>query len=969
MSELRRTFEEMPQQAVPLERDAAGQPFIRVTRREFLKLSAAAAALATAGCRGPVEEIVPYVNPRLVAPGLPQFFASAMTLGGCATGVLVESNMGRPTKIEGNPSHPASLGSTSVFEQAAILELWDPDRASALAMRGQPQASDALQTALLGRMQRLEQRHGEGLRILMRYESSPTLAAQLQALAQRFPAMRVHSWEPLHRDHSLQGARLAFGRAVEPLYRFGDADVVVAFGADFVGEGPGHLRYAREFMDRRRYRENPPVNRLYAFEPTPTLTGAIADHRDARSPAEVAQALAQLAGALGGGKVDDPMVAAAARDLQAHRGRCVVVPGEALAPEAHALVHRMNAQLGAAGTVVQYIAPICGDVDCTRSLQELVADMAAGRVDTLLILGGNPVYDAPGDIAFRDALARVPFSVHHALRMDETSATTTWHVPLTHFLEHWSDARAFDGTASVVQPVVAPLHGGFSHHEMLAMLLAPVAGGPRDWVRAQWLGNAGDAQAGERWRALLRDGIVADSAAQPVQVAARNGDFTPPTAAQPWTLVFRPDQSMHDGEFANNAWLQEIPRTHSKLVWDNAAYVSPASAQKLGVKSGDRIEVASGDARVVAPVWILPGQADDTITLPLGYGRARVGRVGNGVGFDAYPLRPAPMAWAAPARSVRRIEGEHTFATTQNHAEMEERDPVRRINVPEARELHQKPIENAPEPETLYPGWTYPGYRWAMVVDLATCIGCNACTIACQAENNIPTVGKEEVRHGREMHWIRVDRYYEGSQERPRTHFQPVPCMQCENAPCELVCPVGATVHDSEGINVQVYNRCVGTRFCSNNCPYKVRRFNFLHYTKRDGEPPLDARNPQVTLRMRGIMEKCNYCLQRITRARLETEREGRRIRDGEVVTACQAVCPTAAITFGDLSDPESAVSKAKRSPLDYALLRELNTRPRTTYHAKVLNPNPDVPAPPAGEGKGEGHMVPPTTPGERGGG
>jgi molybdopterin-containing oxidoreductase family iron-sulfur binding subunit len=478
---------------------------------------------------------------------------------------------------------------------------------------------------------------------------------------------------------------------------------------------------------------------------------------------------------------------------------------------------------------------------------------------------------------------------------------------------------------------------------------------------------------------MLRSGVVPDSASKPVAVTARAGELSAPEASKAWSIVFRPDQSLRDGEFANNAWLQEIPRTHSKLVWDNAAYVSPASAKSLGVEAGDRIEIAAGGRRIEAPVWVLPGQADDTIALALGYGRRRAGRVGNGVGFDAYPLRSSDAPWSLQGVAVKKQDGEHVFATTQNHARMEDREPVRRVDASQLGKLRQEPLEDTKPPETLYPEWRYDSYRWAMVVDLTACIGCNACTIACQAENNIPTVGKDEVRRGREMHWIRVDRYYEGPAGTPRTHFQPVPCMQCENAPCELVCPVGATVHDSEGINVQVYNRCVGTRFCSNNCPYKVRRFNFLHYTKRDGEPPLDARNPQVTLRMRGIMEKCNYCLQRITRARLETEREGRRIQDGEVVTACQAACPTAAITFGDLSDPKSAVSQAKRSPLDYTLLRELNTRPRTSYHAKVLNPNPEVDgkgarAPSAsGEGRGEGHegghIVPPTTPGERGGG
>ncbi|MGE5615304.1 MAG: 4Fe-4S dicluster domain-containing protein, partial [Bacillota bacterium] len=672
--------------------------------------------------------------------------------------------------------------------------------------------------------------------------------------------------------------------------------------------------------------------------------------------------------ALAGGDAKHPLVRAAAKDLLRARGRCLVVAGEPLPAEAHALVHRINAQLGAPGKTMVYIEPVCGDVDCTRSMRELAADMDAGKVEALLILGGNPVYDAPADVPLARLLPRVRFTMHHAARPNETAAACAWTVPETHFLEHWSDARAFDGTASVVQPLVAPLHAGISPHEMLALLLAPVGGAPRDWIRSQWLREAPGLATEELWRSILRDGVVADSAFRPVQVSARDVALDMPNAAQGWTLVLRSDQSLRDGEFANNAWLQEIPRTHSKITWDNAAYVSPASAKALGVDTGDKVEITANAARIEAPVWVLPGQPDDTVAIALGNGRRRAGRVGNGVGVDAYPLRASVNPWSTEGAKVRRIQGSHEFAATQTHADMHRRDVVRRLNVPEAQRLFGKPIDDGNPPESLWPEWTYPGYRWAMVVDLTSCIGCNACTIACQAENNIPTVGKDEVRRGREMHWIRVDRYYEGSPQRPRTHFQPVPCMQCEKAPCEPVCPVGATVHDSEGINVQVYNRCVGTRFCSNNCPYKVRRFNFLHYAKRDGEPPLDARNPEVTLRMRGVMEKCNYCLQRIARARIETEREGRRIRDGEVVTACQAACPTRAITFGDLSDPDSAVSRAKRSPLDYALLKDLSTKPRTTYHAKVINPNVEVEAPVKEEPREPAERpVPPPGSGQRG--
>jgi molybdopterin-containing oxidoreductase family iron-sulfur binding subunit len=917
----------------------AGWGPIHVTRRDFLKLAAASAALASAGCRGPVEEIVPRVVARDAPASVPRFFATAMTLGGYATGILVESNDGRPTKIEGNPSHPASLGGSGVFEQAAILQLWDPSRSRAITRRGQPATRGALESALRAAL--ATKPGGEGLRILMRRSSSPTLAAQLAELSKACPALQVHTWDPLHRDHSLAGARLAFGRAVEPVYRFGNADLVVALDADFLGAGPGHLRYARDFIARRKPADAKSMSRLYAVEATPTLAGAMADHRLALAPPALEAWLARLADVLRGGSHGNlPLIEAVAKDVAAHRGRCLFVAGESLSPQAHALVHRLNAESAAVGRTLHYVEPVAGDADCTQSIQALARDIDAGRVHTLLMLGGNPVYDAPADVPLAAMSKRCAFTLHLAPSHDETSAACEWHVPETHFLEHWSDARAFDGTASVVQPVVAPLYGGISVHEVLAMMTGVAAGSARDRVREQWgAGGAGDFE--HYWRELLRAGVVEGTAAPPVAVQAREVTLSPPPHS-PWTLVFREDASVRDGELADNAWLQELPRPHSKLVWDNAAYVSPRSAAALGERSGETLEITVGAQRIRAPVWILPGQADGAITLPLGYGRAQAAAIGRGVGFDAYPLRSADAPWSRAADSVRRVEGRHDFATTQNHARMEDREPVRRVRLEELVSGAVR-FDNAPPAESLYPEWRYDSYRWAMVVDLTACIGCNACTIACQAENNIPTVGKEEVARGREMHWIRVDRYYEGPDDAPRTHFQPVPCMHCENAPCEPVCPVGATVHDSEGLNVQVYNRCVGTRFCSNNCPYKVRRFNFLQYSGRDGAPPLVARNPQVTVRMRGVMEKCNYCLQRITRARIEAEREGRRIADGDVVTACQAACPTRAITFGDLSHLDSEVSVAKRSTLDYTLLRELNTRPRTSYHARVWNPSPAV--------------------------
>jgi len=928
--------------AHPHDRSTHALPF-SPGRREFLKLAAAAAALASAGCHGPVEEIVPHVHPTLSPPGVPVYFATSHLLGGYASGILVRSDMGRPTKVEGNPAHPASLGATDIYAQASILQLWDPDRSGAIRRNGAIVPRDELHSEWHDALARLQAKGGEGLRILSARSSSPTLAMQRDAVLKRFPAARWHEWEPLHRDASLEGSRIAFGRPLECVYRLDVPDVVLALDADFLGEGPGHLRYARDFISRRKPAPGRSMCRLYAVEPATTLTGAMADHRVPLAPPDVLRWLGELDAQLrGAGSATLPLVAAVARELRAHRGRALIVAGESLPPQAHALVHALNAELGAAGTSLTCIEPVTGDLDCTRSIRELVDDLDAGKVSTLMILGANPVYDAPADLNFARSLARAPLTLHHGLYEDETAARCTWHVPAAHPLEDWSDARAFDGTESLVQPLIAPLRGGVSRHEVLALLAATMAS-PRDLVRARLQRDHANPAFEDSWEQALRDGLIAKSAAAPVQASARRVDWRPASNAGPqaWSVRLQPDPSIRDGAWANNAWLQELPKPDTKLTWDNAVLMSVGSAARLGVKQEDFVQIATPTGKLTAPVWLLPGHADGCVTISLGFGRTRCGHVGNGVGVDAYVLRAASAPWVVGDAKIRKAPGHHQFATTQNHARMEGREPVRAVLAAEVEKGAR--VEDETPQESLYPQWTYPDYRWGMAIDLNACIGCNACTIACQAENNIPTVGPEQVIRGREMHWIRVDRYYGESAVDPRTFFQPVPCMQCEDAPCEAVCPVGATVHDSEGINVQIYNRCVGTRFCSNNCPYKVRRFNFLHFTAGPGEPPLEARNPEVTVRMRGVMEKCNYCLQRITRARIETEREGRRIADGEVVTACQAVCPTRAITFGDLNDPKSAVNAAKKSPLDYALLAELNTRPRTSYGAKILNPNPDA--------------------------
>ena len=882
-------------------------PPVKLTRRDFLKLGAAAAALATGACTRPREPIVPYAHqPEGTLPGIPHFYASAASFVGAAEGLLIESNTGRPTKVEGNPAHPASLGATSIHGQASVLELWDPARSKAPRHGGQPATRAEFERELDAALSKITEQRGAGLAVLVGACDSPTLAAQLAGIHRRYPNARIHQWDPLARVNSREGARLAFGRPLEPLVRLQEAGAILSLDSRFLDDHPYRLAYARAFARGRVLRDGR-MARLYALESAPSLAGAMADHRWAMPLADIEAWLV----------AKDARFQRIWQDLQANRG--VILAGEALSPWAHALVHRLNAELRAP---VAYIPPV--DALGAAPLAELVDAMRRREVELLVIIGGNPAYDAPADLEFSDAVQSVPLSVHLSLYDDETSARCTWHLPATHFMEHWSDARAYDGTASIVQPLIAPLYDGISPHELLALLLrAPQSG--YEIVRAHWP----DAD----WDTALRKGVIAGSAYKAAALTPRAVPIPAQTKSSGWSVRFVADESVLDGRYANNTWLQELPRAHTKLTWDNAALLSPQSAATLHVQTGDLLDVRLGDRSVRAPAWVMPEQADGTITLVLGYGRPRAGPVGNGVGYDAYRLRTSKAPWSASNADVVKAPGRYEFATTQNHARMEGRDLAREVPIADVERFE------AERPQTsLYTPWPYEGYRWAMSVSLNSCIGCNACTIACQAENNIPTVGKDQVIAGREMHWIRVDRYYEGN----RTRFQPVPCMHCENAPCEYVCPVEASVHDSEGLNVQVYNRCVGTRFCSQNCPYKVRRFNFYDHTPR-AETLKAQMNPEVTVRMRGVMEKCTYCVQRITRARIEAEREERRIRDGEVVTACQAACPTGAIVFGDLNDPQSAIVSAKRSPLDYDLLAELNTRPRTSYAARVLNRNPEL--------------------------
>ena len=973
------------------------KPVQEVSRRDVLKFMAASAALAglTACTKLPPEKIVPYVQaPEEIVPGKPIFYATAMPFSGIATGLLVESHMGRPTKIEGNPEHPASLGASDAFAQASILTLYDPDRPQVVTHQGRISTWSAFLNAMS--MVRAEQqtRKGAGLRILTETVSSPSLADQLQSALKQFPQAKWHQYEPAGREAAREGSRLAFGEYINTYYRFDKADVVLALDADFLCYGPGSLRYARDFSDRRRIvNDQSTMNRLYMVESTPSGTGAMADHRWPLRPSQIeefARAVAQQVGLATTGNKTPPhgvpseWVAALARDLQTHRGSSIVLAGDHQPPIVHALAHLINHALGNEGKTVIYTDPVePNPANQTQSFAELVADIRAGAVDTLFILGGNPLYNAPADLELRNLFfplptapgqprppSKVRLKIHLGLYNNETSELCDWHIPEAHFLESWGDARAYDGTVSIIQPLIAPLYDGRSAHELLAALLGDPGKSSHDIVHGYWKNQKGGKDFEPFWDTTLHDGVMAGTTFPPKSVAAEatlsdldslNGTKRKPAGGSgQLEVIFRPDPTVWDGSFSNNGWLQELEKPNTKLTWDNAAMLSPATAQRLQVTNEDVVELHYDGRKLKAPVWIMPGHVDEAVTVHLGYGRTRAGRIGTGVGFNTYLLRTSDTPWFDVGLEIVKIPERYPLAVTQHQYviqqeghEVEEesqaafaRDLVRVATLDEFRknpESFKDREEEKPKDFSLYPGFEYEGYAWGMAVDLNSCVGCNACVVACQSENNIPVVGKEEVAVGRAMHWIRVDTYFKGGLDKPETYYEPVFCMHCENAPCEGVCPVGATVHSPEGLNEMVYNRCVGTRYCSNNCPYKVRRFNFRLYSDWTTPSLVPLRNPNVTVRSRGVMEKCTYCVQRINAAKIKSELEDRDVRDGEILTACQQSCPTEALVFGNINDPNSRVSKLKAQQRNYGLVTELNTRPRTTYLARLRNPNPEI--------------------------
>ncbi len=921
------------------------------SRRDFLRLMGASLALGgLAACGKPAGRILPYAeDPEGMTQGAPLYFSTTLPRAGFARGAVVKSAMGRPVKVEGNPRHPASLGGTDVFMQADILGLYDPDRSQTVLEQGRISTWGAYRAALSRALEAEAAARGAGLRLLTGSVTSPFLGQAIAEVLRRYPQARWHRFEPVSRETVYAGHALAFGRRLDRRFDLSQADVVVGLDCDLFFEEPGSLVYARQFAGRRKPQER--MLRAYAAEPSPTLFGSRADHRLPAAASllpALAYSLARRCGlpvpAVDTPQSCEPWLSSAAADLRRCRGRGLLVAGSLQPPQVHALAAWLNEALGNAERAVIYLEPPEAS-DSAAPLSELVEEASQGRVQTLLVLDANPVYGLPAADAAA-ALGKIPFAAHLGLYQDETARLCRWHVPRAHALESWGDALAFDGTASLLQPLIAPLYNGRTDFEFLGPAIGRLDAS-HDELRRFWSGRGLSAQ--DAWDDALRRGVVAATAFPAQAPSARRERLEklppPEAAAAELEAVLRPDLRLWDGRYANSGWLQEFPDPVTRLTWDNAAWLAPSTARRLGVENEDVLEISAGGRAVQAPVWIVPGQAPGVVGLTMGGGRSAGGRVAHGSGYWGESLRPASEARLLGPVQARKTEASLRLAGVQGHQLMEGRPLVRFATLSHYRKdpLFAKGERPGPT-ETLYGPLPQGGYAWGMSIDLNACVACGACVVACFAENNSPVVGKEEVLREREMHWIRIDRYYAGSPDAPAILSQPVPCMHCEDAPCELVCPVGATVHSDEGLNEMVYNRCVGTRYCSNNCPYKVRRFNFFDFADRQEEAYKLMRNPDVSVRSRGVMEKCTYCVQRIQEARLAADKQNRLIGDGDIQTACQQACPAQAIVFGDKADPRSRVAKLKASPLDYGLLDDLGTRPRTTYLARVDDPNPSLP-------------------------
>jgi Fe-S-cluster-containing dehydrogenase component len=944
----------MSQMSAPVDADNRG--LVRFSRREALRLLAAQMAISLGACSKPVEDIVPYVEmPEQLVPGVPLKYATALPLGGYARGVIVNSIDGRPIKIEGNPRHPASLGSTDVFAEAEILSLYDPDRSKTVMRRGKIASWEAFQQAVLPIRQRAQDQRGAGVWLVTGRITSPTLARQVDAFLNAYPQAKWCAYEPTDVEAERKGARLAFGHEVSVRPQLDRAAIILSLGADPLGPGPDQIRNGRDYAAHRTP-NGPFMSRMYVMECAPSLTGAKADYRIALHPDLIAESAIAVANALGAGLRDSKLpegasrfVQAAITDLKRERDRAIVLSGRTLSAEIHALAHWINHELNAP---MDFLEPVDRVADrTTASLADLARDLPAGKVDALFLIGVNPAFDASADLGLIERIPRARFSVHAGTHADETAPISTWHLPLSHALESWSDIRATDGTASVIQPLIQPLYATRSMQEIMALIATGTYAQSYDLVRQTWRAAAA-ADFDAWWTRALHDGVIPDSRAQKLTNLEPHlpaiGPAQSVSSAANLTIVLQPDPCIFDGSFGNNAWLQELPKPLTKQVWGNALALGPEEARKRGLSEGDVVEIAANGGTIEAPVAVATGHAEGVASLTLGYGRKSAGLIGTGIGANAFALQRSDSPWLIQDARVTRSGRSEDLLRPQNVVgrpeEVDKLFPVLAAqNMAAGANMH---LQTGTDLPSLLPAPPRPddGHAWGMVIDTAACIGCNACVIACQAENNVPVVGPEEIRQGRQMHWLRIDLYDHGTVEHPDVGFQPVPCMHCEQAPCEPVCPVAASVHDGEGLNVQVYNRCIGTRFCEANCPYKVRRFNFFGYA--DGQEYANLglesykaqKNPEVTVRARGVMEKCTYCVQRISGARRAAERENRPIGRDEVTTACQDACPTRAITFGDLHQADAAINRLKRDPRHYALLAHLGTRPRTTYLAEIRN-------------------------------
>ena len=953
--------------------DGASEAPTGASRRTFLTVMGASLALAgLAGCRRPVEKILPYSRaPEDVVPGRALFFATALPVLGSALGVLVESHDGRPTKIEGNPSHPDSMGATSAYAQAEILELYDPDR-SASPRQGAHSRTPAEGDAMLRTLgDRLRPTKGRGFAILTEEVRSPALVAQLEALRAELPEARVVMYDAFSRANLREGGKLVFGAKHDAAIDTSKARVIVSLDADLFGTDGAVVKNARGFAKNRVPERTPKGEfaRLYVAESQLTPTGGSADHRVralARDVARIAFAIghelsrthkvqlaedlvtvmAAHAQALTNDKAQK-WVKAAAADLAKNPGRCLVVAGPRQPAAVHAAVWAINAALGNLESTMRPVKAL-DYAEGPAAVVALADDLRAKKIDTLLVLGGNPAFTAPADAKLAEAIKACASTVHVGTHLDETAAVSQWHINRTHALEAWGDLSSEDGTLAVAQPLIAPMYEGKSDLEVLDLLLGKGRKG-HEIVKSTWVGSrVADEKA---WRKLLHEGVLASSGATDPAPPLRSPDAAQAVRVlvlgQGTEVSFAPDPHAYDGRFANNGWMQELPDSIYKMTWGNAAVLSPATAQKLGVKDGDLVEVAVGGAKAKLPALVGPGQADDSVALTIGQGRKEVGRVGKGVGFDTTMLRTSAAFGFAADAQVTRTGEVAKLTRTQEHFMLENRPIAREGTLAEWEAnpaFPQKREFKHPELLSLWNEVEYKGHRWGMAIDLTTCTGCLSCVVACQAENNIPVVGAEGVQRSREMHWIRIDRYFEGTSDDPSTLVQPMLCQHCENAPCEQVCPVGATTHSPEGLNDMAYNRCIGTKYCANNCPFKVRRFNYFHYTAETPETAKMQRNPNVTVRHRGVIEKCTFCVQRIQEAKIDQKRHGSdRVPDGVIITACQQACPTQAIVFGDVGDPKSAVTKAVGEKRAFKILEELNIKSRISYLARIKNPNTEL--------------------------